>query len=148
MARVATALMLSLLTLVLVGCGGSSFEGDWSVDNAALKAEMLATMEKEAEGETDEMKKMMQEMATGMADAIKMNLSLKADKTFVVTTEVMGQTDTTTGTWSAEGGTLTMTEENDATMQVTGTLEDGKLMLSFPSETGGPERLPMVRAKK
>lgn len=148
MARTTLALILSALTLLLVGCGGSSFEGDWTIDSKELEKIILASVEKDSEGETEETKKMMLEMAGSMAEAIKVNLSLKADGTFTATSGMMDQTETTTGTWTESGGTITMVEDADASDPVTGTIDGDMLMLDFPNAMGGPEKLPMIRTTK
>ena len=150
MARSLIALLLASLTFLLAGCGGSSYEGDWTVDAAELKSIMLAQMEKEAAADdtmTEDMKKMMTEMAASMAESMKMNLTIRPDGTFTVSTEMMGQTDSVDGTWKAENGGITLTDTEDG-MSVTGKLEGAKLVMTFPEGQGGPETLPMIRVKK
>lgn len=150
MARSLLTFALAALAFFLAGCGGSSYEGDWTVDAAELKSIMLAEMEKEAAADdtmTEDMKKMMTEMAASMAESMKMNLTIKPDGTFTVSTEMMGQTDTVSGTWKAENGGITLTDTEEG-MSVSGKLDGAKLVMTFPEGQGGPEKLPMVRVKK
>ncbi len=149
MSRTLLGVLLSFVLVTLVGCGGgSSFEGDWSVDKEAMKEIMLAGMEAEAEGQPEEAKKMMQDMAASMVESMKMDLNLKGDGTFTVTSEMMGQTDSISGKWTESGGTIEMIENGDPTKKATARIEGGKLMVSFQGEQGAPDKLPMVRAKK
>lgn len=150
MARSLLTFALAALAFVLAGCGGSSYEGDWTVDAAELKSAVLAQMEKEAAADgtmTEDMKKMVTEMAASMAESMKMNLAVRPDGTFVLSTEMMGQTDSIGGTWKAENGGISLTDDEQGNT-VTGKLEGAKLVMTFPEGQGGPEKLPMIRVKK
>lgn len=149
MSRNILGVLLSLVLVAVVGCGGgSSFEGEWSVDKEEMKSIMVASMEKETEGQPEEMKKMMLDTASAMVESMKMDLNLKSDGTFTVTSEMMGQTETVTGTWTESSGTITMTENDKPSNKATAKIEGGKLMVHFENDPGAPESLPMVRKKK
>lgn len=161
----------SLLTLSLVGCGGgesadnagtsgsssstaskssaSDFTGSWQVDKESMREIMMEAIMAEApEGATDEQKQMMQDMAGPMIDGMSVNLSINEDKTFAVSMQMMGEAEETTGTWSVGDGVITMTEtaeEGEAPSPATGTIEDGKLVINFPNEEGGPQKMVMIR---
>ncbi len=149
MSRNILGVLLSFVLVTLVGCGGgSSFEGEWSIDKAAMKEIMVASMEKEAEGQPEEAKKFMLDMANTMVENMQMDLSLKSDGTFTVTSVMMDQTDTVKGKWTESGGTISMLEDGNPDKKATAKIEGGKLMVSFQGEPGAPDKLPMVRKAK
>ena len=149
MSRNILGVLLSFVLVTVVGCGGgSSFEGEWSIDKAAMKEIMVAGMEKETQGQSEEAKKMMMDMVTPMVENMQMDLVLNNDGTFTVTSVMMGQTDTVTGKWTESGGTISMLEDGNADKKATAKIEDGKLMVSFQSEPGAPDKLPMIRKAK
>ncbi|GAB5497158.1 MAG: hypothetical protein Phyf2KO_22380 [Phycisphaerales bacterium] len=127
----------------------SDFTGSWQVDKDSMRDIMLAAIEAEAPPEaTEEQKQMMRDMAAPMIEGMSINLSINEDETFSVDMQMMGETETTTGTWSLDNGVITMTEtaeEGESNDPATGKLEDGKLVLDFPGEEGGPEQLIMIR---
>lgn len=126
----------------------ADFTGNWQLDKESMRDIMLAAMESELPPEaTEEQKQAMRDMAAPMIENMRINLSINEDKTFSVDTQMMGQPDTTTGTWTLENGVLTMTdsEEGEGSGPAFGKLEDGKLVIDFPNEEGGPEQLVMIR---
>lgn len=149
MTRALLSVLFSFVFVLLVACGGgSSFEGEWSVDKAAMKEIMIASMEKEAEGQPEEAKKFMQDMASSMVENMKMDLVILKDGTFTVTSVMMDQTDTIKGKWTESGGTISMVEDENPDKKATAKIEDGKLMVSFQGEPGAPDKLPMIRKAK
>ncbi|RNC82577.1 MAG: hypothetical protein ED559_12610 [Phycisphaera sp.] len=127
----------------------ADFTGSWQVDKESMRDIMLAAIEAEAPPEaTEEQKQMMRNMAEPMIEGMSINLSINEDKTFSVDMQMMGESESTTGTWTLDNGVITMTEnteEGENSDPATGKLEDGKLMLDFPGEEGGPDQLIMIR---
>lgn len=147
MARTALTLVLSAFTLLLVGCGGSPFEGQWTVDKEEFKKTALAQLEKEMGAEADES---FQEMADGMAEAMQMTVDIKKDGTFSASISMFGMTDTQTGTWKASGNKATLTMDDDADESATAVIRGKNLILTMPEggADGGPEEMPFVRVQK
>lgn len=127
----------------------SDFAGSWQVDKESMRESMIAAMEAEAPPEaTEEQKQMMRDMVGPMIESMTINLSINEDKTFTVEMQAMGDSETTIGTWAVDNGVITMTEtveEGEPGAPATGRIQDGKLVLDFPGEEGGPEQLVMIR---
>lgn len=146
------ATFLAALTLSLVSaCGGgagaaASAAGVYTLDKAAFKQTMLASMPEEAKKE-----KMAMEMVDKMADGMNVSIELKADgtATMSIKTEMMGQKkdDTETGTWKLDGNKLTMTTKEKDGKEETKTADYANGSFTVEHEDGG-QKMKMTFKKK
>ena len=155
MPRFASALILSLFTLVLVGCGGSSFEGDWALNKEEFKKLIMAEMAKEMgelagedAGDAFTDTEAEASAAEEFANAMDINLSIKGDGTFTANMTVFGMTETTTGSWQESGGKATLSASDQPDEPMSATIREGNLILSMTNAVDGPEELPMIRVQK
>lgn len=124
----------------------SDFAGNWQVDKESMKSIMMDAMMAEMPADApQEQKDMMIGMAESMLEGMTVTLAVNEDKTFNVSMQMMGEGDEANGTWSVADGVITMTEDGEEGPPATGKIEDGKLVLDFPAEDGGPQQMIMIR---
>lgn len=162
MKHVLTSSILAIcLTVTLTACGGESSgggsgpEGAWTLDIAAFKDAMKASMEKEMAGKDEAAAKMMKGFAETMLakfDQASMEVTIKGDGTWEGSSNFPGgasgelEKDMSKGTWTLDGTTITMAttqrngkEVDPAKDTVTGTL-DGDV-IRVKADDGDPEML-------
>lgn len=124
----------------------SGFAGTWQVDKESMKTIMMDAMMAEMPADApQEQKDMMIGMAESMLESMTVTLAVNEDKTFNVSMQMMGNAEDANGTWSVADGVITMTEDGEEGPPATGKIEDGKLVLDFPAEDGGPQQMIMIR---
>ncbi len=124
----------------------SDFAGTWQVDKESMKSIMMDAMMAEMPADApQEQKDMMIGMAESMLEGMTVTLAVNEDKTFNVSMQMMGNAEDANGTWSVADGVITMTEDGEEGPPATGKIEDGKLVLDFPAEDGGPQQMIMIR---
>lgn len=147
--RVFLALALAMVsTLLLTGCGGESYVGQWELDKEAFKAAVEAEMKKSEGGEGGEngMQAMGAAMMLGMIESMQMELDIKSDNTFAAKMSMgaFGE-DTTTGTWKKDGNGIAMTASDGAEGPGKLVLKGGKL---HAEPEKGSEEPPVVFKRK
>jgi hypothetical protein len=145
---VAVLASASLGVATLPGCGQaevSRHAGTWDLDTQVVKDAMMAEIAAiEDPEERQAMEMGMAMMGEEMIDAMNMTLVLNADGTASSTTSMMGQTDTVTGRWSADGDMLTIEMEQDGQSEaVAARVGDGTLELLPPEGEEMPFRMIM-----
>lgn len=146
MSRFSIAFLLSFVTFLLVGCGGgSSYEGEWTIDKEVMKAQMIEAMEAQSAGMPEAAVKAQIEMAESMVDKSSSTLSIKSDDTYILSSTMNGQTQTQSGTWKADGDSIVLSTKDQP--DVKGEIKDGKLLIENPSSEG-PRHTTLIRAKK
>ncbi len=108
------ALSVVLASLALVGCGESrdqSLVGSWEMQAPEIDAPDMSEAGGMPEGMPGDMADMMADM---MAGQMSMTLTLNEDGTFSSRASVMGQTITTSGTWTTSGGDTITLEATEA----------------------------------
>jgi hypothetical protein len=145
---VAVLASASLGIATLAGCGKAEtpqHAGTWDLDTQVVKDAMMAEIAAiEDPEERQAMEMGMAMMGAEMIDAMNMTLVLNADGTASSTTSMMGQTDTVTGRWSADGDMLTIEMEQDGQSEaVSARVGDGTLELLPPEGEEMPFRMIM-----
>lgn len=105
-----TVLLLAMLCLAaLSGCGQTMADvaGVYELDKEAIKAAAKAEMDKQS-GDEQGMAALGSAMVLGMIEQMTMTLTLNADGTASMLMRGMGDEDTSTGTWSLEGTTISI----------------------------------------
>jgi len=153
MARTWLSAILLTFSVFLVACGGSAgdsasaFVGDWAVDKQAMKEIITKAMEADPGDIPEAQKQMMMDMIPDMIESMEMNLTIAKDGTFTGTSVMMGDTDTTTGTWAAADGTITMTENDSEEAPANATVSGDRLTITFDINGEGPDEIIMIRAE-
>ena len=119
--RIAAALLVMAMALVLTACGKPDLEGKWIAAGGSLIDGLL------------------EEMQIGSLEDIGMELSYDFKKDGVVysTVAVLGESEVTEGKWEVDGDTLTITFEdgpNDFTFELDGdklTIKSGEYDIIF-----------------
>ena len=137
--------LAALLTLSACGAGADPAVGTWKLDATATVEGMRATMDKQMEGQPEEMKKLAAQMMDTMVAAMKGSMELKADGTATGSMTMpnpMGgepSQSNATGTWKNENGSvsITMAEEGQDGETSSGKLEGDTLTMT--EQQGGQE---------
>lgn len=145
------AALAALLLALLQGCGQAdttSHAGTWELDTEAaieaMEAEVAAIEDPE---EREAMEHGVSMMGAGMLEAMDMDLTLNPDGTASSTTRVMGQSETVTGKWSADGDLLTIEMTRDGESGLVNARVSGELLRLLPPEEGGMP-MPIVMRKR
>jgi len=120
--RQALVLTLALMAVVALGCGdGSGLAGTYTLDKGKMKELMQKSqggteMESALEGVPAEAREAMGGMMDQMVQALEnmeVELVVSADGTFTGTSSMMGQKDTSTGTWTKSGDIVTFVTKHE-----------------------------------
>lgn len=144
------AVLSALITASLLqGCGSPTAKaaGTYTLDKAAIKAEL----QKKIESIEDPSEKYEATVRLGGIDDFPtMSFVLAEDGTLEAKTVMMGMTDTTKGSWSISGSTVTFrmtdTGANDPD-EMTGTLRGDSIELNSPNGEEMPFRMIFTRTK-
>lgn len=146
MTRVVKVAVLAAFCAVLAACGGSSPEGQWSLDKEKTKNSVQTAIKKQMEER--EGPGMEEEMMTGMLDAMMeaMNITMdvRADNTFTASVP-MGPS--LTGTWTRDGDKVTFKPSQEGEEAMVATLNGDELVLSPPDDELPDARLYLKRNK-
>jgi len=142
---------LLLGTVSLQGCGrpdAASHAGTWELDTAVVREAMAAEVAAiEDPEERRAMELGMAMMGEKMLDAMSMTLTLNPDGSATSTTRMMDQSETVSGTWSAEGDMLTIVMEQEGQSEAVAARVDGELLELLPPEGRGMP-LPIIMRKR
>ena len=109
--------LVFVMVFSLAGCGGDVLAGTWKLDNEALASNL-----ENAEGE--------EAFAGALMSLMDITMVLGADGTVEMTISAFGETQTSKGTYTTDGTTLTITGEDGTTSTSTYRFEGGKLILN------------------
>ena len=116
MKKIIAILMAVVMMFTVAGCGGSAdpLVGTWVLDTSAM-----------TEGMTEE------EAALVMAfmGSMEMTFTFNADGTLKAYANIMGEEESKTGTYKAEGGNIVITGEDGTETTTPYTLEGNKLVI-------------------
>ena len=116
MKKIIAILMAVVMMFTVAGCGGSAdpLVGTWVLDTSAM-----------TEGMTEE------EAALVMAfmGSMEMTFTFNADGTLKAYANIMGEEESKTGTYKAEGGNIVITGEDGTETTSPYTLEGNKLVI-------------------
>ena len=134
-----TFAMISILTvsfiamLTISGCGGSGPEGTWVIDKEATSKAMIAKA-KAAGGPQAEMA---EQMIGPMLDQMKFTVTLKSGGAAEVSISMMGESETTTGTWSSGGNAIKITvSDGNRKRSIEGTISGSTMTMQ--NDPGDP----------
>lgn len=142
-----TALLLTLFCIAHVsGCGASesSVAGTYELDKEAVRAAAKAEMEKQAAAEDDDdMAAFGATMMLGMIEQMSMTLTLNEDGTAAAVMTMTGETENATGTWSLDGGniSITLAAEGEQPDTATGTVEGDTITMASTGDDDMPFNL-------
>lgn len=145
--RGAFALLLVLSAVILTACSGSAnVAGTYEIDKEAMKqgmAEAAKTADPNEPGA-----EFAASMMQGMIDNMSITLTLETNGSAKIVTQMMGQSDTATGTWTLDGKTISITAgvegKDAATMK--GTVSGSTITMHPEKDQGMPSN--MVFKKK
>jgi hypothetical protein len=128
-----------LCLLLATGCESEmeSAAGTYAMDKEGVKESV------KAKGESDGASSQEIDMALAMIDGMTMQLTLNADGTASTSTSMMGQSQSTSGTWTISGGdvTVSMKDEDGQSQSITGKLEGESLEMDPPPGSDMPFKL-------
>lgn len=111
-------LVVSLLALIAAVPAVAGIPGQYTLDKSDLKERVMALMQEEMAkqhgGEVpdamlQQFKPMIETQAAQQAEQIQLDLEVRSDGSFTVTFASGGEPTTETGTWAADGDTITFT---------------------------------------
>ena len=128
-----------VMLLVLGGCGGSPFPGDWTVDKDAMREQMVASFDRDNPGMPQSTRDLAVKTATDTLNQMNTALQIKKDGTFTITTSMQSQKQTVIGIWATEGDTIILTPTTGGGQRSVGRISKGKLLIANPSGQGPKE---------
>lgn len=147
MAKFSIALVLSFLTVLIAGCGGesaSSYEGQWTVDKAEMKAQVEVALKEQLKGIQKDLVRQQIEAARQAIDQTSTSLRLNKGGTYSLVATMGMQAQTRNGTWKADGGGIVLSTPGQP--DVKARIKGGKLLVDNPSGEG-PKSTTMVRGE-
>jgi len=137
--------------LLVAGCGSSasSVAGVYELDKETVKASIQAEMKKaEESGDAEMGAQFGGAMILGMIDSLTMTVTLNADGTANMVADMMGDQNTSSGTWKLDGEaiTITATSPGEEPETINGTVAGGRMTLKSPD--GDEMPFDMVFKKK
>ena len=122
MKKIIAILMAVVMMFTVAGCGGSAdpLVGTWVLDTSAM-----------TEGMTEE------EAALVMAfmGSMEITYTFNADGTLKADVSMMGEEESSTGTYKAEGGNIVITGEDGTETTIPYTLEGNKLVMETEGQS-------------
>jgi hypothetical protein len=151
MYRVLLAFVLSVVPVLMVGCGGgggggggSSYEGQWAVDKQEMKLRVEAALKDQLKGITEDLIKQQIEEAKAAIEQTSTSLRLHKGGTFSFVTTQGLQAQTRSGTWKPDGGSIILSTPGQP--DVKARIKGGKLLVE--NKTGqGPAETVLIRVQ-
>ena len=147
MPNISIAFVLSFLTMLIAGCGGesaSSYEGQWTVDKAEMKAQVEVALKEQLKGIQEDLIRQQIEGAKLAIDQTSSSLRLNKGGTYSLVTTLGMHAQTRNGTWKAEGGSIVLSTPGQP--DVTARIKGGKLLVDNPTGDG-PKATTMIRVE-
>ncbi len=146
MYKVLLASVLSVASVLLVGCGGggggSSYEGQWTVDKTEMKAQVEVALKEQLKGIKEDLIKQQIADAKAAIDQSSTSLRLNKGGTYSLVARMGVQAQTRNGTWKPDGGSIILSTpgQPDAKARIKGA------KLYIENKTGeGPQETVLIR---
>lgn len=144
MIKTTLALLVSLASVLLVACGGSSpsYEGQWTVDKQSMKTEVETALREQLKGIAEDLVEQQILTARQMIDQTSTSLRLNKGGTFSMVATMGNHAQTSNGTWTQDGNEIVLSAQGRP--DVKARIKDGKLLVE--NVTGqGPKHTVMLR---
>ena len=150
MSRILLAFVLSVASLLLIGCGGgggggSSYEGQWTVDKEEMKTRVEAALKDQLKGIKEDLLKQQIEGAKLAIDQSSTSLRLNKGGTYSLVSTMGLQAQTRNGTWKTDGGSIVLSTPGQP--DVKARIKGGKLLVENKSGEG-PKDTVLIRVKE
>ena len=148
MSRILIAFVLSMVSCLLVACGGggsSSYEGQWTIDKEEMKTQVEVALKEQLKGVKEDLIKQQIEVARLAIDQTSTSLRINKGGTYSLVSTMGLQAQTRNGTWKAEGGSIVLSTSGQP--DVKGRIKGGKLLIENKSGEG-PKDTVLIRMKE
>lgn len=148
MSRILIAFVLSLVSCLLVACGGggsSSYEGQWTIDKEEMKSQVEVALKAQLKGIKEDLIKQQVEAAKVAIDQSSTSLRINKGGTYSLVSTMGLQAQTSNGTWKAEGSSIVLSTSGQP--DVKGRIKSGKLLVENTSGEG-PKETVLIRVQE